>query len=282
MSARNRPCQCGSGKRFKHCCGALDRPSPSPAAPPTRETQDSAVYNEIGYYLEPHRGRGMASFVTDEPPGQAAALDWAPPGFLVIDEFLDAATCEEWRNFFDRQQTAPAMVQDTGRRNPDGSPAYKRDEQRITEFVPMGRYEPEIKQALMRAFRQVIAPHFGREFDWMSKPGVLKYRAGGLYNGHADSEYWDGAQRRWTRSMDRDYSLLLYINDDYEGGTLYFPNFDVRLTPAAGMLVAFPSDHRYLHAAEPLISGERYAVVCWGSIKGSQRLNPVPAGATNL
>ena len=79
--------------------------------------------------------------------------------------------------------------------------------------------------------------------------------------------------------MDRDYSLLLYVNDGYEGGTLYFQNFDLRIRPTRGMLIAFPSDHRYLHAAEPLVSGERYAVVGWGSVKGVRKLNPVPRGA---
>ena len=42
------------------------------------------------------------------------------------------------------------------------------------------------------------------------------------------------------------------------------------------MLVAFPSDHRYLHAAETIESGNRYALVSWAAIRGSQRVNPEP------
>ena len=45
----------------------------------------------------------------------------------------------------------------------------------------------------------------------------------------------DMPARRWVRSMDRDFSVLVYTNDDYEGGTLYFQNFDIRIKPSRGM-----------------------------------------------
>jgi predicted 2-oxoglutarate/Fe(II)-dependent dioxygenase YbiX len=283
MSERNRPCDCGSGRRYKHCCGALGVTSSTrtaaavPVAP-----QGPSPYVGVGQFRDDLRGQAMAAFCESEPEGKAPGLAWAPPGLLVVGDFMDADTCTRWREHFDRQQTTPATVKDPKRRNPDGSPVYRLDKQRITEFVPKAELEDEIQRTLQGACRDVIAPYYGRELEWMSYPGVLKYRAGGEYKAHADSEHWDVASKRWVRAMDRDYSMLLYVNGDFEGGSLYFKNFDVRLNPAPGMLVVFPSDHRYLHAAEPITRGERYAIVCWTSALGTPRISPPPPGTTRL
>lgn len=131
----------------------------------------------------------------------------------------------------------------------------------------------------MGAFLDVVMPYFGMDLHWVSPPSVLKYTSGGKYDAHSDNEYWDDASRRWVRSLDRDYSLLIYLNDDFQGGGLYFPNFDLRLRPEPGMLVAFPSDHRFQHAAEPLTAGERYVIVSWAAARGVPKLNSFPNGA---
>lgn len=286
MNTRNQPCACGSGKRFKHCCGALGAVGREPRAPtmpgPARADTSASPYTRTGFFREDLRGAGMAPWVRDEPAPCAPGLENAPPGLLVVDGFLDTETCQAWREYFEHQETTPATIRDTHRRNPDGTPVYRPDKERITEYVPMGALESAIQETLASAFRDTIAPHYDHPLEWMSYPGVLKYRAGGLYKTHADNEHWNMREQRWVRSLDRDYSLLLYINDDYEGGTLYFSNFDVRLTPEAGMLVAFPSDHRYMHAAEPLISGERFAIVSWAAARGKPRLNALPPGAVTL
>lgn len=59
-------------------------------------------------------------------------------------------------------------------------------------------------------------------------------------------------------------------------GTFVFPNLCVRLRPKAGMLVAFPSDHRFLHGVEPVTSGERYAIAGWAAALGVPKVGPRP------
>jgi hypothetical protein len=38
------------------------------------------------------------------------------------------------------------------------------------------------------------------------------------------------------------------------------------------MLVTFPSDHRFMHAAEETLTGQRYAFVTWAASKGAARV----------
>lgn len=56
-------------------------------------------------------------------------------------------------------------------------------------------------------------------------------------------------------------SIVAYVNDNYEGGELYFPRFDLTLKPKKGDVMVFPSTYIYEHASQDMISGTKYAIV---------------------
>ena len=78
---------------------------------------------------------------------------------------------------------------------------------------------------------------------------LKKYYTGQGMGPHYDGQDGDSFLR---------FSLVTYINDDYEGGELVFPNQDVKLKPKAGSLVMFPSQKPYIHQALPITSGNKY------------------------
>lgn len=61
----------------------------------------------------------------------------------------------------------------------------------------------------------------------------------------------------------RTLSSVLYLNDNYEGGELWFPELNISLKPEAGSVVMFPSTFLYMHEVRPMISGYRYAMPHW-------------------
>jgi hypothetical protein len=56
-------------------------------------------------------------------------------------------------------------------------------------------------------------------------------------------------------------SLVAYVNDDYEGGELYFRLQNLKVKPNAGDLFIFPSNFMYPHQAMPVHSGTKYSIV---------------------
>jgi hypothetical protein len=56
-------------------------------------------------------------------------------------------------------------------------------------------------------------------------------------------------------------SIVAYINDNYEGGELYFPRFDLTIKPKVGDVVLFPSTYVYEHASNDMVSGTKYSIV---------------------
>ena len=58
------------------------------------------------------------------------------------------------------------------------------------------------------------------------------------------------------------YATILYLNDDYADGELFFPNLDIQLKPKAGTLVFFPGDEEYKHGVKHVGQGPiRYVLV---------------------
>jgi hypothetical protein len=56
-------------------------------------------------------------------------------------------------------------------------------------------------------------------------------------------------------------SAVVYLNDDYEGGELYFPRQELTIKPKAGDIVLSPSNFVYEHASLEIMSGIKYCVV---------------------
>lgn len=54
------------------------------------------------------------------------------------------------------------------------------------------------------------------------------------------------------------FSLVAYLNDDYEGGEIHFKDHNVTIKPKAGSMIMFPSQLPYVHEVKPIISGTRY------------------------
>jgi hypothetical protein len=64
-------------------------------------------------------------------------------------------------------------------------------------------------------------------------------------------------------NVDTPHGMILYINDDYEGGELYYPDLKLAIKPEAGSLVIHPGNAEYVHGVAPVTSGMRYATTAF-------------------
>jgi predicted 2-oxoglutarate/Fe(II)-dependent dioxygenase YbiX len=90
---------------------------------------------------------------------------------------------------------------------------------------------------------------------------IKKYNPGSDMGAHVDSE--DPSDI--THPI---ISGVIYLNDDYEGGELYFPEQNIKLKPSAGSMVIFPSFRPYFHHPMKVISGNKYMIALfWYDLK---------------
>jgi hypothetical protein len=94
---------------------------------------------------------------------------------------------------------------------------------------------------------------YGIFADWHDTYGILKYGEGQQFTNHIDDH----------PLYHRRISTVYYLNENYTGGEINFPRFDITLKPKANQMIVFPSTYVYNHSVSPVIEGERYAVVSW-------------------
>jgi hypothetical protein len=87
--------------------------------------------------------------------------------------------------------------------------------------------------------------------QYMEAINFIRYSAGQHFQVHTDHGF------SYTCTV----SSVVYMNDDYDGGELWFPYLDISYKASAGDIVLFPSTYIYAHAAKPVTKGTKYSAV---------------------
>jgi predicted 2-oxoglutarate/Fe(II)-dependent dioxygenase YbiX len=136
---------------------------------------------------------------------------------------------------------------------------------RVHSFKDMSSPEYSLMMSYVIMAKEYIEDIFRCNF-FHKEPTICIWREGDNQSPHADKELADGTP--YTGGLQfYDISMLIYLNDDYEGGELYFPQHDIQIKPKAGTLAFFPGDKNYLHGVNPIKSGKRYTCPIFWTIK---------------
>lgn len=109
-----------------------------------------------------------------------------------------------------------------------------------------------IKNKIDNAIRQTsydYAQTYNINLGYLTPLSIAKYSTGKQMGPHVDA-YEDGRSPV--------LSVVLYLNDNYEGGDLYFKNQNISIKPSAGSLIAFPSIEPYYHQSNIVTKGIKY------------------------
>ena len=191
---------------------------------------------------------------------------------MLVQHFLNEQGCTKLIDYAEAAAGKPAPV---GNPIGGGNVGNRQDSAFIADRIDIQSdqdIETFVNSICKHIYTNVVEPYYNVKIAWFEVPHLLRYSTGGNYIAHSDCENWDPQKDCWVKGVDRDYSSVLYLNSDFTGGSLTFPYLNLRLHPQAGMLVTFPSDHRFLHAAEKTLSGQRYAFVTWAATKNSKRV----------
>jgi predicted 2-oxoglutarate/Fe(II)-dependent dioxygenase YbiX len=75
---------------------------------------------------------------------------------------------------------------------------------------------------------------------------LIRYRKGQKFDAHTD--------------VNATTTAILFLNDDFEGGSLNFTLQKVEVEPKAGRLVIFPSNYVYIHEHKEVLDRDKYLV----------------------
>lgn len=99
-------------------------------------------------------------------------------------------------------------------------------------------------------------------------PAVVRWPVGTRQEPHADKELHEGPDAGLPNDFPwYDIASIFYLNDDYEGGELFFPVQGIEFKPKVGAVYFFPGDMNYIHGVRPVQSGCRYTSPFFWTIK---------------
>jgi len=81
---------------------------------------------------------------------------------------------------------------------------------------------------------------------------INKYFSGQAMGPHLDSY---GDSNKIT------FSILIYLNDNYEGGEIEFPEQNIKIKPEEGSVLIFPTYHPFVHKSYDVLNGFKYFVL---------------------
>jgi predicted 2-oxoglutarate/Fe(II)-dependent dioxygenase YbiX len=92
-----------------------------------------------------------------------------------------------------------------------------------------------------------------------TSPALVRWLPGNFQMPHADKELHIGDDAGKPNDFPwYDIATIIYLNDDYEGGELYFPNQEIQFKPKRGGAYFFPGDMNYIHGITEITGGIRY------------------------
>jgi predicted 2-oxoglutarate/Fe(II)-dependent dioxygenase YbiX len=107
-------------------------------------------------------------------------------------------------------------------------------------------------EKMNKIIKPLIKGIFGVSLHQHSGTQILRYPTGGHYVPHQDAV---------SDLLYRYFTVVCYLNDDFEGGHTWFPSLNYSAVPQAGKAILFPS--RFYHCAQPVIRGEKLVIVSW-------------------
>jgi predicted 2-oxoglutarate/Fe(II)-dependent dioxygenase YbiX/peroxiredoxin len=194
---------------------------------------------------------------------QPQALSQVAP-VLILPNVLEPALCERLIGLWHEGGHQEGSVSD-GRQN-----VYAPDTKKNLEHVIK---EPELSQHISLTMAQRIGPELKKVFNFSSPFRfevhiVLSYqdRRQDFFGLHRDNHRPDSP---------RMFACSTNLNDDYEGGTLHFPEYGPHgYRPPAGGSAVFSCN--LLHEARPVTRGQRFAMTSFFCL-ANQPLDKYPA-----
>lgn len=161
-----------------------------------------------------------------------------PNNFLVVDNFVSKQLCDQYLDYFNNQ------VLTTKSEN------FKNQKDLLLET----KTQMQKELCLFLKTPEVFCSYFS----------FHKLPVGARCSAHSDSLDIDGKEG----SNEREFATILYLNDDFDGGELYFPDHGIEYSPRQGSLVLFSGGSGNLHGVKEVLNKDRHTLIgFWGQKK---------------
>ncbi len=171
----------------------------------------------------------------------------------IVENFVKLEDLKKIQNFCNNLKNFRSIPGDVWDNRVCGTDMIRELSPEIINILSI--YQEKVKNIVEETFDVLVGPN---------SPYIVVWRVGDGQAPHADKELPDGTPNMYPGN---DIASLIYINDEYSGGEVYFPNQGIQLKPTPGSLVFFPGDKEYLHGVHQITDGIRFTSPAFWNIK---------------
>jgi hypothetical protein len=132
---------------------------------------------------------------------------------------------------------------------------------RVTSYHTLLKADPkavEMLNIIILRLKEEIQSFFNVECE-PTMPAIVRWPVGSMQWPHADKELHEGPDAGKPNDFPwYDIGTVFYLNDDYEGGELFFPKQNLSFKPKKGAVYFFPGDKNFIHGVTKVTDGCRY------------------------
>ena len=174
-----------------------------------------------------------------------------------IDNFINKAEADYLIHLIDKFAYKSTVAGSGGQYN-------KLNTARTSYSATLDSENPTVKN-----IHQRIAKYLGVPF---SKGEVLqgqRYEEGQYFKEHSDFFTGESYEANCSSSGNRTYTFMLYLNDDFTGGTTNFRHFKMEVKPKKYKAIVWNNlhegkpDNSKMHSGEKVESGTKYIITSW-------------------
>ena len=156
---------------------------------------------------------------------------------LIIDDFLSYDECDELVELY---HDTDVII-----------------EQEDNVWTGRGRWPTytDVQKIKLKEKRKLLTQDYFNKKLELSNLHMMVWEVGHEMTPHSDY----GANNEFPG---RDYASVIYLNEDYVGGDIYFPDLGVTHKPKKGQLVSFHGGNTF-HGVKRISEGTRFTNICW-------------------
>ncbi|HEY9645067.1 MAG TPA: 2OG-Fe(II) oxygenase [Chroococcidiopsis sp.] len=179
---------------------------------------------------------------------------------FLVNNLLEPSVCQHVIQVAEASQFEPAgiLVESVDQQ------VRSNDMLRLGDSNSLLKSTNQLLWTKLAVVQRLLHEAYGVAFPYLEPCTILRYRESQFYKRHIDNLLLASRLQEVQQGIPtRDVSIVGYLNDDFSGGETYFDRQDIKVKPAAGAVLVFPSYYTHPHESLTVLSGQKYAFTSW-------------------
>ena len=174
---------------------------------------------------------------------------------VIMDNLISMEQCISLIGYF--ESNVDPMSKDPNRFY-NGRIVYYRN---INDSTEIHRKMKETLKVLVLNAMELIIDHYNiKQEIYPDSIHLVKWYPGQYLYEHSDAFYLNGTAHGTSY---RKYSMVVYLNSNFDGGKFQFTKRDITISPECGTFVGFTAGLDDTHLVTEILKGHRYTIACW-------------------